>query len=158
MSRKEYIKAWCAANKERVASNKRAYRIAHLDGIKAALKERRSDPDFMVLERARCARYRARHIEKRRAICRDWSRRNKAKNCAQATKRRAIKVQAMPKWADTVAINEIYKKASVLGMHVDHIVPLIHPKVCGLHVENNLQLLTPFQNFQKNNRWPWVAP
>lgn len=154
--RAQYLKDWRAANKEKVAENKRAYRAAHLEQIKESLRARRSDPDFMILERARCARYRARHLEKRRAISRDWSRRNKPKNCAQGTKRRAMKMRALPKWANLHAISDVYKKASVLEMHVDHIVPLIHPLVCGLHVENNLQLLTPLQNFQKNNRWPWV--
>jgi len=38
---------------------------------------------------------------------------------------------------------------------VDHIVPLIHPFVCGLHVENNLRIIPLADNIRKsNNHWP----
>ncbi len=74
-------------------------------------------------------------------------------------KRRAAKLNATPAWADKSAINKIYKEAELLSLrsgaayHVDHIVPLISDVVCGLHVENNLQVLTAAQNTSKGNRW-----
>lgn len=36
---------------------------------------------------------------------------------------------------------------------VDHIVPLIHPLVCGLHCEDNLESITLAANIQKSNNW-----
>ncbi len=72
---------------------------------------------------------------------------------ARAAKRRAIKLLATPKWADFNAMRELYIKAKLENMHVDHIIPLQGEMVCGLHVENNLQLLTRAQNLAKNNKF-----
>lgn len=65
--------------------------------------------------------------------------------------------QRTPVWADKKKINAIYHESKRLGdkFHVDHIVPLIHPGVCGLHCEFNLQIETAKENLQKgNNYWP----
>ena len=76
-------------------------------------------------------------------------------------RRRAKKKQATPAWADPVAINAIYSEALRLeketGMpyEVDHVFPLQSKYMCGLHVENNLQILTQEENRKKSNRtWP----
>ena len=54
---------------------------------------------------------------------------------------------------DLLFLEEIYDLAGKRGLEVDHIVPLKHPLVCGLHVPENLQLLTRSENARKNNRF-----
>ena len=52
----------------------------------------------------------------------------------------------------------IYKKCKELNEstgilhHVDHILPLVNPNVCGLHVPWNLQIITATENMKKGNR------
>ncbi|WBU54156.1 HNH endonuclease signature motif containing protein [Paracoccus sp. SCSIO 75233] len=74
--------------------------------------------------------------------------------------RRAAEINATPDWLtadDHSEIRGVYTKAARLteatGIphHVDHIVPLKHPLVCGLHIPKNLQVLTGTENVQKNN-------
>ena len=69
----------------------------------------------------------------------------------KSNKRRAIKVQAIPKFANLDKIKEIYKNCPK-GYHVDHIIPLNNPIICGLHVEWNLQYLSAKDNCSKGNK------
>ena len=36
---------------------------------------------------------------------------------------------------------------------VDHVIPLNHPKVCGLHVPDNLKIVTGTKNLAKGNKF-----
>jgi 5-methylcytosine-specific restriction endonuclease McrA len=72
---------------------------------------------------------------------------------------RAKKIKtATPVWADLEKIRVIYrealKKEILTGIthHVDHIIPLRGKTVCGLHIPENLQILTEEQNLKKGNR------
>lgn len=65
---------------------------------------------------------------------------------------RAQKLSASPKWADADRVMNIYNNCPE-GMHVDHIVPLQHELVCGLHNEFNLQYLSERENCSKNNKY-----
>jgi hypothetical protein len=56
-------------------------------------------------------------------------------------------------WANQQKIRQIYEDANRLGLVVDHIIPLQHPLVCGLHVWDNLQLLSRSENARKNNKF-----
>lgn len=61
--------------------------------------------------------------------------------------------QQTPTWANRQVIDAIYAEARRMNMTVDHIVPLRGTNVCGLHVENNLQLLSRADNARKGNRF-----
>lgn len=52
------------------------------------------------------------------------------------------------------AIQAVYDAAAEQGMTVDHIYPLQHPRMCGLHVPWNLQLLSLEENSRKKNQLP----
>jgi hypothetical protein len=65
-------------------------------------------------------------------------------------RRKALKIDRVPKWANVTKIKEIYDKCPD-GYHVDHIVPLQGKNVSGFHVENNLQYLSAKDNLIKHN-------
>ena len=73
-------------------------------------------------------------------------------------KRHCAKLQRTPKWADSAAINAVYearlKADQLTGMkhEVDHIIPLQGKLVSGLHVHNNLRVVTQRVNRSKGNR------
>lgn len=66
-------------------------------------------------------------------------------------RKRIIKNQ-IPAWANIEVISDIYRKARATGLTVDHVIPLRGKTVCGLHVENNLQLLSQSENSSKGNK------
>jgi len=87
---------------------------------------------------------------------------DKAKKNASAAKRRALKLQRTPKWLtfdDWLKIEEYYTYAKLmtdsLGIlfEVDHIIPLQGKNISGLHVPENLQILTESQNCSKGNKY-----
>jgi hypothetical protein len=69
----------------------------------------------------------------------------------QQAKRRAQKLNATPPWVNMEEIRNIYENCPE-GYHVDHIIPLIHPLISGLHVPWNLQYLLAKDNIKKNNK------
>lgn len=89
----------------------------------------------------------------------DYREQNKPRIRFHNGTRRALLRSALVKWADRAIISSIYKEASQLwgetGIphHVDHVIPLKHDLVCGLHVPENLQILTGSENIRKGNRF-----
>lgn len=141
----------------------------HRDGEKA---RRLANPEmFREKDRIRGVKERARrnataynwsinNPAKRKISRAKWGANNPDKRCMYAAVRRVHVSQGTPAWSNVDAISAIYEKAAEIrklgvNCHVDHIVPLKSPIVCGLHTEANLQLLLADENIAKGNRyWP----
>lgn len=94
-----------------------------------------------------------------------WLYRQKEEDLKNPNYRRAHRYyvhlyQAWPDWADQEKIEALYRECwrrrkAGENVHVDHIVPVVHPHVSGLHCPDNLQIITEFENLTKSNRvWP----
>ncbi|MGL5937060.1 MAG: hypothetical protein ACRCZI_15725 [Cetobacterium sp.] len=104
-------------------------------------------------------RHHDKHREKRLAGSRDYKKRNRAKMTALQMKRHTAQLQRTPQWADLAAIAQVYArceamtKSTGIRHEVDHIIPLQGEIVSGLHVHQNLQILTCTENRKKWNRF-----
>lgn len=169
---------WWTENRERKAAYRASYRAANPDKIRASSASYYKQ-NATRLKACNAARYkinaakikarnsawRAANPEKDKACSLAWRRANPEKvaatNAKLSAKRRSIKLSAMPGWANQFFIAEIYdlakRRTAATGYawHVDHIVPLQSRRVCGLHVEHNLQVIPGTRNIAKGNRdWP----
>lgn len=104
---------------------------------------------------------RIKHRDAARIAIDRWRRANLPKVAARLARYRAAKLQATPAWANAFFIREIYDladrrtNATDVRWEVDHIIPLVSKKVCGLHVETNLQVIPRTINRHKSNQhWP----
>ena len=94
-----------------------------------------------------------RNPEKRAASSKRYVQNNRAYYNSYATLRSRYVKQAKPKWVDEEKLMQFYQLAQELGLEVDHIIPIKHDLVCGLHVPENLQLLTRSENAMKGNKF-----
>ncbi len=69
--------------------------------------------------------------------------------------------RAKPPWSSWASVNAFWDesarmtKATGVQHSVDHIVPLVHPLVCGLHAPANMRVIPLAENIKKsNNHWP----
>lgn len=135
---REYRAKWSAKNPEKYKASQRAYDIRwrrenpeekKSENREQYLRMKRVDPTFLPRAVSRRSRNRAREL------------------------------MAFPSWADENKINEFYLEAarrtlaSGVPHEVDHIIPLKSRKVCGLHTEFNLQVLSRIDNMKKGNRF-----
>lgn len=160
---RESAKIWRKQNLERDYENKKRWYENNRDRKKAVARRWAKNNREKIREYER--RWKINNPEKRREIQRKsskkWEQQNRAKVRARLNRYCAKKKQATPSWADHAAINAIYaeavrlEKETGIKHHVDHIYPLQSKYLCGLHVAENLQILTASENCKKSNRiWP----
>lgn len=105
------------------------------------------------------AEWQSHNIDKVRIIKKRWKVKNPARVTAGRMKYYTGKKCACPQWADQDKILEFYKEAQRLTSEtgikheVDHKIPLHGKLVSGLHVPNNLQVLTAYDNAVKHNHF-----
>jgi len=138
-NRAEYYKAYGESEAGKKA--KRSYYERNKDAVIARAAARPKEERTRHREK-----YKAQNPELYKAIASVRKRRHK---------------NATPKWISTeqkLAIRNLYLQAQqltkVTGERyvVDHIVPLINPTVCGLHVPWNLRVITQEENLIKSNK------
>lgn len=152
------MRDWSSAHREVTNARTAAWRAANPDRQRAAeINYRKSNPEK---RKGSCARYREQNPEAERERGKRWRAENKPRLAAKSAARRAVRAQATPPWADLAEIAALYEEASRLTeltgkqWEVDHIIPLVHDLVCGLHCEGNLQVITATENRKKCNRLP----
>jgi hypothetical protein len=88
-----------------------------------------------------------------------WQKRHPEKANARNRLYKYLRRSSCPLWANRFFMEEAYclallrTKLTGFLWHVDHIVPLNNPLVCGLHNEFNLQVIPAVINLQKGNKW-----
>ena len=129
-------------NREKILTRNKAYYEENKDLWARRFKESYYSDKEKYLERSRKDREKYGH--RHRAV---------------VAKRRAVKLNATPLWADFEKINKIYEEAvrltkeTGIQYEVDHIIPLQGENISGLHVENNLQIITMRENRIKSNNY-----
>ena len=151
-------KEWVKKNREKVREHKRNWynKNREVEGE----RKRKRYRENLEGSRAQRRNYRQNNLEKVKVWARKWQKKNLAKSAAACAKRRAKKLNATPHWLteqDHKYIQALYRKAQELTKqtgiqhHVDHIHPLQGENICGLHVPENLQILTAEENLRKSN-------
>jgi hypothetical protein len=160
LASKAYEKAWYEANAEKKQAANAQWRAEnpgkHAEKNRAWNEANREHRNALARERDR-----HRNLELARSHHAKWRAANKHQVRVNRAAYEATKLQATPAWGDAEKIAEFYFAADFLNMvtgewhHVDHIVPLRSKRVCGLHAEHNMQVLTAKENLSKGNRrWP----
>jgi hypothetical protein len=170
-------------NKEKISARDSAYRknkYATDESYREVCKKRAREYDRenkeKVLVKQKISREKFRDRNKR--ILQAWYERNKENvkaktkqyyalhkerlrpsSCAKTVRRQKRTARATPKWVDHAAIKSIYMQCAEISKftgikhHVDHIIPIRSDLVCGLHVENNLQIIPAIDNHIKSNKF-----
>lgn len=173
---RDCTRSWRLSNRERLLIEKKRHYANNSEVYKARAKSwREENADH---KREIDCEWRRTNSERKAANDAAWYRKNKDHKrqydkawrpgyilenkhllAAWSAAYRARRLMATPSWADLDKIEAVYALASKMSVdtgvrhEVDHIVPLCGRNVCGLHVENNLSVITMSENRSKGNRF-----
>lgn len=133
----------------------------------------RNPDDAKTASRESKARARASNPDTAKSKARTWNAANREKVRVWEARRRAMERHAVTEWdreLDSLVIAEAYDlrklrtEATGYEWHVDHVVPLTNPHVCGLHNAHNLEVVPASYNCSKRNKfdeslvqgWQWL--
>jgi len=149
------VKAWAKKNPDKLARRQQEWRRANPDIVRAMNQRQYAKSDKQQrLDKGRA--WQDANREKVRASVRKWNNENVPDRKAAS---KARQLRAVPSWANDFFVKEAYRlarlRSEMLGFkwQVDHIVPLVNKRVCGLHCEANLQVIPAKHNAAKGNRW-----
>lgn len=159
MASAEYNRAYYAKNRERLLQKQRDRDAVRLEEKRAYNRERSKRLREEGLIRSK--EYYEANKERMKAAARANYSENKARY-VEAAMRREGRIKHGKLWttpAQQIEIDGLYLFTECFPwFEVDHIVPLTHDRVSGLHVLSNLQVLTRKDNRAKGNRFcPAVA-
>lgn len=147
------------SNKETRKQKALEWRIKNPEKLREnAIRWRKNNPEERKM---RNDKWRKENADRHRSNALKWAKNNMPRVLSRNAARRTGTMYATPKWANKFFMDEAYdlaKRRTIatgIKWHVDHIVPLKSPIVCGLHCEANLQVIPYRDNLRKGNRfWP----
>jgi len=158
----EVTKAWRKANPERI---KQQIAVAQArrkekwtDFLRQERERYRSDEEKRLAKLARQKQRREADPAVVAAVMHSHYLRNKPVYAAKVAARRAARINATPSWCDHQCIADLYREAQRLTLEtgiqheVDHVIPLTGRNVCGLHIPQNMRVVTRLENRRKFNR------
>jgi len=149
----EYKKQYYKKNKKKLSLKSKKYYIKNREQVKRVCVK------YAAMNKDKVSKYSAEWRKNNCDSIKKYRKDHKGKIYAHNAKRRAMKLGATPTYADPLKIERIYRTAQILSkmtgreFHVDHIIPLQNDLVCGLHHQDNLQIISAERNLRKNNKF-----